>query len=260
MVFPGCSRVSNLHSGSRTGREGDTYETAANSDVENDIQRAVGKAVPDILVVDSGTSDLEVLGTVEEEGDGLGLPAAGRTVDLNTPSVEVGVGAVDASAASDTITLVADTAGVDITVDGSVTRGLVIDHLHDIDLTTSRPAATGTDGVTQHPESRPHALLVSRSVGTEANGSLDSGHLASTRGEGVGRLETTRGPAAAVVPGDNLESVSTTELDILGAGGVGLLLAVDVQVTGDDVPVAGVGRSTAIAGEGVGPNKVVTGV
>lgn len=220
----------------------------------------MGKAVPRILVVDSGTSDLEVLGTVEEKGDGLGLPAAGRTIDLNTPSVEVGVAAVDGGAASNTVALVADTAGIHIAVDGTVTRSLVIDHLHDINLTASRPAATGTDGVTQHPESRPHALLVARSVGTEANGSLDSGHPASVGGESVGRLETTRGPAAAVVPRDNLKSVSTTELNILGAGGVRLLLAVDIQVTGDDVPVARVGRSTAIAGEGVGPNKVVTRV
>lgn len=220
----------------------------------------MGKAVPDILVVDARTSDLEVLGTIEEEGDALGLPAARRTIDLDTPGVEVGVGTVDVGAATDTVTLVADTAGVDIAVDGSVTNRLVVDNLHDVDLTASRPATTSTDGVTQHPESGPHALLVARSVVTEANGSLDSGHPASIGGEGVGRLETTRGPAAAVVPGDNLESVSTTELNILGAGGVGLLLAVDVQVTGDDVPVASVGRRTAISSEGVGPNKVVTGV
>lgn len=260
MVFPGCFRVSNLYSGSCTEKKGNTYESAANSDVEDDKQRAVGKAVPHILVVNSGTRDLEVLSTIEEPGDGLGLPAAGRTVDLDTPSVEVVVAAVDGSVASNTITLVADTAGRHIAVDGSVASRQVIDHLHDIDLTTSGPAATGTDRVTQHPESGPHALLVALSVVTEANGSLDSGHSASTGSESVGRLKTTRGPAAAVVPGDKLKSVSTTELNILGAGRIGLLLVVDAQVTSDDVPVARVGRSTAISGEGVGPNKVVTGV
>lgn len=258
MVLPGCFRVSDLYRQEK--EKGYTYESASNSDVEDDEQRAVGKAVPHILVANSGTRDLEVLGTIKEPGDGLGLPAAGRTIDLNTPGVEVGVAAVDGSVASNTIALVADTAGRHIAVDGSVTSGQVIDHLHDVDLTTSGPAATGTDRVTQHPESRPHTLLVTLGVGAEANGSLDSGHPASIRSESVGRLETARGPAATVVPGDNLKSVSTTELNILGARRVGLLLGVDIQITGDDVPVASVGRSTAIAGESVGPNKVVTGV
>lgn len=246
---------------------GRTYPVATDSNVKNEEEGAVSNVVPDVLVANAGTGDLEEVGAVERPGEGLGLPAAGGAVDLNTPRVPV-VDVGDVDRASNTVTLVADTAGVDVAVKGTVAGSLAVDSLHDVDLTTVGPAAARlTEGVTQHPESRPDTLLVGLSVAAEADGGFKTGDPAGLRSECVLGLKTTRGPAAkgagslaAIPPGDQLQGASTAELNIGGAGGVGLLLGVDVQVSGDDVPVVLVRRSATVASEGVSPDQVPAAV
>lgn len=220
----------------------EAYPVATDSDVENDEERALSDGSPDVEVVDARTPDLVELLSIHIPGDGLVLPVARTAVDLNTPVVPVLVG--DANGGSDTETLIADASREHIAVQCAVAGQLAVDRLKNINLTTPWPGGSVSDGVSQHPESRPDTLLVARVVAAEADGRLNSGQLAGLRSEDVFALHSAGAPAArvgAVPPWNKLKSTAAAELSVPGAGGVGLKLVVDAKVAVDDVPVAPVG-------------------
>lgn len=194
------------------------------------------------------------LSAVEVPDDALVEPVAVAEINLDTPILPVLVGESDA--VTDSVTLVTDTTGVDVTVSSTVAGELAIDGLEDIELTTAGPLDSMADRVTEHPEGRPDALLVARVVCAEADLSLGASQAAALGGEGVLGLDAARGVLAVLVPWYNLESVAAAQLDVVSAGAVVFQLAVDAQVAGDEVPVVAVGRCAAAAGKVVLPDTV----
>lgn len=179
-----------------------TYPVATNSDVEEEVERALGKRAPDIVVIDAVGVDAVELVAVEVPDNALIQPVARTAIDLETPCLPVLVG--DTNSVTDSVTLVADAARVDVAVDGTVTSELAVDLLHDIKLTTSGPVGTMTDRVTEHPESRPDTLLVVDAIATEADGGFDTGQAAIPGSKDILAFNAARAPAVTLAPWDNL--------------------------------------------------------
>ena len=214
-----------------------TYPFATDSDVQDEIEGLLGQTLPDIEVADASTRDLVELVAVAEPSDGLSLPVVGRAVPNRAPRVPVLVR--DASGAADALALVADAAGVDVAVDGSVSRQLAVDRLENVHLSARRPGSTLTDRLAQGPEGGPDALLVLDRAGAEADLGLGQGTPACLGGEGVPGLDAARCPSAggaALSPWDKLEGLAAALLHIAGVVPVVLKLAVNTQVAVDDVP------------------------
>lgn len=230
----------------------------ANSNVEDDEEIAVGHRVPDILVTDARASDDLVTPAIKEPSDGLLGPVRVPAVNLDAPSMPALVRHADRRA--DAVALVADTAGVLVAVHGSVACKLAVDDLHDVEFAAGRPACAVADGVAEHPEGRPDALLVLGGVAAEAEGRLDTGDLAVGRGEGVLGLDAARGPVVVVLPRHELERVAARELHVARVALVRLELVVDVELGVDDVPVVLVGQRRALARKVVLPDAVPTAV
>jgi len=62
-----------------------------------------------------------------------------------------------------------------------------------------------TDGLAQHPEGRPQALLVGLDVVAEADVSCEERDLARGRGEGLEGLDAGGGPFAVGLEGHKLD-------------------------------------------------------
>lgn len=240
------------HSGSK---ESVTYPVSSDSDVDNKVQRRLGDSSPDTCIVDAGSSDLVELVAIKVPGDLLVDPVAVGAVNVHTPCVPALIG--DASATTDTGSLIADAAGIDVTVDGSVTSQLPIDSLHDIDLATRGPASTSAESISEHPEGWPDALLSAGGAVAESKLAFETGNPAVLGSEGILALHTAGSPSLSlgrVPPGNQLERVASADLDVPVGAGIDLQLVVNAQVAGDDVPVALVGGGTRSAREGVLPD------
>lgn len=170
-----------------------TYPSATNSNVQDEVHRAMAQGIPNPFVVDPGARDLVELLPIHEPGNSLVAPAALVSVELDPPCVPTLIW--DRDGTTDTSALVADTAWVDIAVSSPITSQLTVDGFHGIEFAACRPATAIAQGISQHPESRPDALLVRSGACTESNGSLDSGDLAGLGRENVLALDAARSPA-----------------------------------------------------------------
>lgn len=159
-----------------------------NGEVEEDVQRAVCKGGPHALVADGRAPEREEGLAVLEPGDGLVRPIAGRAIDLDGVRVPVRVGARRAAVA-----------------DGLVARGAVrgavrgrdaVDHLEDVDLAALRPGRAVAHRVAQHPERRPHALLVGLRGVAQPESRLHLHDLARLRRVAARRFDPARCPLA----------------------------------------------------------------
>lgn len=89
------------------------------------------------------------------------------------------------------------------------------------------------DGVAEHPEGGPEALLLGGGEVAEADGGFDEGGAVGGWGEGCLGFETARAPfAGGVFAGDELDGGTAGELDVLVGGGVGLEFVVGVGAEG----------------------------
>ena len=201
----------------------------ANSNVEDHVERGVGKRRPDTCITNVGSRDSVKSHAVLEPLDGLLPPVLGRTVDLQSPVVKVVVGDWHRRPAA--LGLVARAASVVVlaAVDGSKPFHDAVDLLEDVKLSAHGPVGPVTNRVTQHPEGGPEALA----VGSVAHAKTClPAHLLPGRGRpGVEGLHAGRGPlAVAVLPGDDLQGVPSGELGVVVGVGVFLELAVMIKV------------------------------
>lgn len=253
--LPGCKVQVSL--GSYQSRRV-SYPVTTNSNVEDKEQRALSNRAPDVVVVDAAAVDAVELAAVEIPDNALVNPFSGAEVDLQAPSVPVLVGEVDRVA--NTVALVADTAGVNVTVHGTVADELTVDILHDVKLTTARPGNAVADTVTQHPPRRPDALLAVAAIGAKAQQSLDAGKLAALWCEDVLGLDTARGPAVTLAPWYQLCRVAAAKLDVARVALVGLQLIVHPEVAVNNVPVALVGERATATGKRLLPDSVESSI
>lgn len=114
-----------------------TYPVAADSDIKNDIIRALTEPRPHSRVIDPRTSDLMEPSTVAIPSNGLFLPVRAPAVKLQTKNVIFAV--LGASPTANTRWLVADTAGCFIAVSSAVDSLLSVDVLKDIEFAAGGP-------------------------------------------------------------------------------------------------------------------------
>lgn len=179
------------------------------------------------------------LTAVHVPGNGIPPPVVAGAVDDNLPGVKVVVRDGDLVCPAGPRVRIA----VPLAVGGAVAPHIAVDLLHDVELAAGRPARATwlSDRVSQQPESRPDAFLGRSRVLSKADGGLDDGALACLRSEGVPRLKPARGPTHAsciLSPGNNLERVSTAELDVASAAAKVLPLVVGYIVVVANVPGA----------------------
>lgn len=160
-----------------------TYPSATNSHIENKIHWATGQCVPDSFIVDSSPGDLVILSSIHEPSNSLVPPTALGSVNLNPPVVPALVW--DTNSVADSCSFITNTSGVHVAVDSSVSSQLSIDCLHDIELSTRRPAPASTKNVTKHPEGGPDACLVVDSASTETDLSFGAGNFACLGRENI---------------------------------------------------------------------------
>lgn len=215
----------------------------------------MGESTPSSLVVESLARDAVERCAVEKPGDLLVLPAGGTSVDNHRPGVEVIVG--DVNSLAESMGFVAGATALMSTVDSTKARHVAVDSLKDVDLTTTRPPSTMTEGIAEHPKGRPHALLTGRVA--HSNAGLDTESLVLVCVPCLLGLETSRGPVAlAVPPGNELECIAARELDVLVGSAVHLKFVVGVDVE-SRVPVITLGSAALATSELVLPEQLESG-
>lgn len=198
---------------------------------------------------------------VHVPADLLLLEVALGSVKLDSPNMELII--EQANTGGKTAWLVADTAGVDVTMSRRMRKRFPVDGLHDINLATGRPRLQALPvRIPQHPESRPDPLLPLPRIASQPQRRLDPRDLAITRQDRVLALDATGCPAVGrggVAPRDDLQGAlaGTAEEDVLGAGREALELVVVVLVAGDDVPVGRVGEGAFGADKGGLPEACI---
>lgn len=194
------------------------------------------KSRPNTLITNVSTAEPVEDIAVTRPLDRLRTPVVRCPINDERPGVEVTIRDIGGCATSHGF--IAGTTSLLVAVDGTMADAISVNLLEDIKLTAQRPLCAVADGITQHPESRPHALLVR--CGTHPQSSLNTEFLAIRRRPGLLCLDAAGGPLAIFLPGNELEGFATGELDIGVGGGVVLEFVVGVDVA-SDVPGFGVG-------------------
>lgn len=119
----------------------------------------MSESAPGPFVVESRASDAVERCTVQKPSDLLLLPATSTSVDNHRPGMEVVVG--DGNSLTKALGFVARTAALMPTVNSAEAGHITVDSLKDVNLSASRPFRSLAEGITKHPEGRPHALLTS---------------------------------------------------------------------------------------------------
>lgn len=181
----------------------------ANGHIQDNKQRRVSQRGPDSLVPNicpgHGVIHLSVL----QPPDHLPFPVTTiGPVHLQRPGVPTVV-RPDRSAAP--VRLVARPALLALTAVRRTVGGRhAVDALHDVEFAAQGPGGAVVDGVTEHPEGGPDALLLAGAVVTEANGSFKRCDFAGRGCEGLLGLDAGGGPLAGFgLTRDELNSVAT---------------------------------------------------
>lgn len=139
------------------GRGGDIPITA-NSQVQDNKQRAMRQRRPDTLITQLPSAKGMVNIPIHRPLDNLLGPVITTPINLDRPGMEPIPGR-DPDRTSLPGRLVADASGEDAAVRCAVSRELAVDLLEDVELAALRPAGAVVDGVAEHPEGGPDALL-----------------------------------------------------------------------------------------------------
>jgi hypothetical protein len=243
-LFGSCavnSHVANLHHGAIAIEGGivrRAWPVSADSKVEDEIERRVGKCSPNALVAKVRAGQSVVCDAVEVPGDNLCRVArAVSAVDGESPRMPAIVG--DCHSLAQTGRLVANTAWRGAAVGRAVARQDAVERLHDVELATLRPPGAVSNAVAHHPKGRPDALFVGLRVGSESDLGLHLHDLAGRGRETGNRLDTSRRPRARRrLARHELQRVTTAGLDVVVRRGVDLDFVVGVHTVGESLGVS----------------------